>query len=82
MVCVSRLTSIDTVSAACVAASSASASAALTCAGKHYPFSIDGFRKHALYHGLDDIGQTLQHAADIRAFEARHRQQFPWLFKE
>ena len=54
----------------------------ITCAGKHYPFSIDGFRKHALYHGLDDIGQTLQHAADIRAFEARHRQQFPWLFKE
>ena len=54
----------------------------IQCGAARYPFSVDGFRKHALYHGLDDIGQTLQHAAEIRAFEARHRQQFPWLFKE
>ena len=54
----------------------------IQCGAASYPFTVDGFRRHALYHGLDDIGQTLQHAADIRAFEARHRQQFPWLFKE
>ena len=54
----------------------------IQCGAASYPFTIDSFRKHSLYHGLDDIGQTLQHADEIRAFEARHRQQFPWLFKE
>ena len=54
----------------------------IQCGAASYPFTIDSFRKHSLYHGLDDIGQTLQHADDIRAFEARHRQKFPWLFKE
>ena len=37
-------------------------------------------RKHSLVHGLDEIGQTLEHAAAIRAFEATHRERFPWLF--
>ena len=54
----------------------------IQCGAASYPFTIDSFRKHSLYHGLDDIGQTLQHADAIRAFEARHRQQLPWLFKE
>jgi 3-isopropylmalate/(R)-2-methylmalate dehydratase small subunit len=30
--------------------------------------------------GLDDIGLTLAHADEIRAFEAKHRQAQPWLF--
>ncbi|MBV7434107.1 3-isopropylmalate dehydratase small subunit [Cardiobacteriaceae bacterium TAE3-ERU3] len=47
-----------------------------------WPFSIDGFRRHALLQGLDDIGQTLKHREDIAAFEAQHRQHFPWLFSE
>ena len=38
-------------------------------------FSIDGFRKHCLLNGLDDIGITLQNEADIRAYEERRRQQ-------
>ena len=48
--------------------------------GKTYAFEIDAFRKHCLLHGLDDIGLTLQHVEEIRAYEERHRQQAPWLF--
>jgi 3-isopropylmalate/(R)-2-methylmalate dehydratase small subunit len=31
-------------------------------------------------HGLDDIGLTLQHADEIRAYETRRKQAAPWLF--
>ncbi|MDQ3813737.1 MAG: 3-isopropylmalate dehydratase small subunit [Armatimonadota bacterium] len=34
-------------------------------------FDIDPFRKHRLLHGLDDIGMSLQHEAEITAFEQR-----------
>jgi 3-isopropylmalate/(R)-2-methylmalate dehydratase small subunit len=34
-------------------------------------FDIDPFVKHRLLNGLDDIGLTLQHDADIAAFEDR-----------
>jgi 3-isopropylmalate/(R)-2-methylmalate dehydratase small subunit len=34
-------------------------------------FEIDGFRRYRLLNGLDDIGMTLQHEADITAFEQR-----------
>jgi len=43
-------------------------------------FDVDPHRKHMLLHGLDEIGLTLQHADAIRAYEARRRQQAPWLF--
>jgi 3-isopropylmalate/(R)-2-methylmalate dehydratase small subunit len=33
-------------------------------------FEIDPFRKHCLVGGLDDIGLTLQHEADISKFES------------
>ena len=42
-------------------------------------FDIDPFRKHCLLNGLDDIGLTLQHADEIRAFEAKRLQEQPWL---
>lgn len=45
-------------------------------------FEIDGFRKHCLLNGLDDIGLTLQHVEAIKAFEARHRAGSPWLFTD
>ena len=48
--------------------------------GGGFAFAVDAFRKHCLLHGLDDIGLTLEHAAEIRAFEARHRERQPWLF--
>jgi len=43
-------------------------------------FEVDAFRKHCLLNGLDDIGLTLQHADDIRAYEVRRRTEVPWLF--
>ncbi|KOR29891.1 3-isopropylmalate dehydratase [Achromatium sp. WMS1] len=43
-------------------------------------FEVDPFRKHCLLQGLDDIGLTLQHLDEIRAYETRRRQQAPWLF--
>jgi 3-isopropylmalate/(R)-2-methylmalate dehydratase small subunit len=44
-----------------------------------YRFDIDPFRKHCLLNGLDDIGLTLQHADEIRAFEAKRLGEQPWL---
>jgi len=35
-------------------------------------FQMDDFVRHCLLEGLDDIGLTLQHEADIAAYEARH----------
>lgn len=34
-------------------------------------FPLDGFRRHCLLNGLDQIGITLQHEAAIRSYEAR-----------
>jgi 3-isopropylmalate/(R)-2-methylmalate dehydratase small subunit len=51
-----------------------------TPTGEAIPFQVDEFRKHCLIHGLDDIGLTLEHADEIRAYEARRRQAAPWLF--
>ena len=48
--------------------------------GVSIPFAVDEFRKHCLLNGLDDIGLTLQHADDIKAYETRRAQQAPWLF--
>jgi len=43
-------------------------------------FDVDAFRKHCLVNGLDDIGLTLQHVEDIKAYEIKRKQQAPWLF--
>lgn len=51
-----------------------------TASGRVIPFEVDGFRKHCLLNGLDDIALTLQHQDDIRAYEEKCRQQAPWLF--
>jgi len=42
-------------------------------------FDVDPFRKRCLLNGWDDIGLTLQHADEIRAFESRHLAEQPWL---
>ncbi|MEQ1556964.1 MAG: 3-isopropylmalate dehydratase small subunit, partial [Gallionella sp.] len=47
--------------------------------GTSYPFEVDAFRKHCLLNGLDDIGLTLQHVADISAFETKRHAAQPWL---
>ncbi|MCQ3829408.1 3-isopropylmalate dehydratase small subunit [Microbulbifer elongatus] len=48
--------------------------------GDTIDFAVDAFRKHCLLNGLDDIGLTLEDADDIRAYEAKRREQAPWLF--
>ena len=48
--------------------------------GEIIHFDIDPFRKDCYIRGLDDIGLTLEHAADIRNFEEKHQQSAPWLF--
>ena len=48
--------------------------------GERIGFEVDGFRKHCLMNGLDDIGLTLQHVDEIRAYETRRRSEAPWLF--
>jgi 3-isopropylmalate/(R)-2-methylmalate dehydratase small subunit len=47
---------------------------------KRFQFDIDPFNKHSLLNGLDEIGLSLRHAEQIRAFEARRKTQFPWYF--
>ena len=44
-----------------------------------FAFEVEPFRKHCLLNGLDDIGLTLQHADQIRAFEAKRLADEPWL---
>jgi 3-isopropylmalate/(R)-2-methylmalate dehydratase small subunit len=43
-------------------------------------FNVDDFRRYCLLNGLDDIGLTLRHADEIRAYEAQRKVSAPWLF--
>ncbi|TGK86761.1 3-isopropylmalate dehydratase small subunit [Leptospira noumeaensis] len=52
----------------------------ITEEGKKYPFEVDGFRKHCLLNGLDDIGLTLQKAEFIQKFEEKNQKEVPWLY--
>ena len=49
-------------------------------AGEWFEFDVTPHRKHCLLNGLDEIALTLQHADEIKAFEARHKAAQPWLF--
>jgi 3-isopropylmalate/(R)-2-methylmalate dehydratase small subunit len=40
--------------------------------GFHAKFPIDDFVRHCLLNGLDDIGLTLQHEAEIASYETQH----------
>jgi len=51
-----------------------------TPSGKAHAFEVDAFRKQCLVNGLDEIGLTLQHVDEIKAFEAKRRAEQPWLF--
>src|SRR5213593_1905357 len=53
-----------------------------TPAGTSFRFNIDPFPKECLLKGLDEIGLTLQHAADITAYEQRRKLEAPWLFPD
>ncbi len=47
--------------------------------GASYKFEVEAFRKHCLLNGLDDIGLTLQHVDEIKAYEVKRRAAQPWL---
>ena len=46
--------------------------------GFHAKFALDEFVRHCLLNGLDDIGLTLQHEAEIARFESRHAAPAAW----
>lgn len=48
--------------------------------GEVIPFEVDAWKKHCLLNGLDDVGQTLQNAPAIDAFEAKQQASQPWLY--
>jgi 3-isopropylmalate/(R)-2-methylmalate dehydratase small subunit len=43
-----------------------------TPSGRAVEFPIDGFSKHCLLEGVDELGYILQHEADIAAYESAH----------
>lgn len=47
--------------------------------GKTYRFEIASAERTALLEGLDDIGLTLKHSADISAWERAVKSELPWL---
>ncbi len=47
-----------------------------------FNFELDAGLKRRFLDGLDDIGITLEHAAEIRAYEEQRRREAPWLFDE
>ena len=49
--------------------------------GPKVKFKVDEFRRECLLKGLDDIGLTMQKSAKIDAFEAKQRQDQPWLYR-
>jgi len=47
--------------------------------GEDVSFEVDGFRRHLLLEGLDDIGQTMQHGTSIDSFEQQRRETKSWM---
>jgi 3-isopropylmalate/(R)-2-methylmalate dehydratase small subunit len=51
-----------------------------TPSGKAMRFDIDPFRKECMVNGWDEIGLTLRHGDDIRAYEEKRKKSEPWIF--
>ncbi|WP_323005697.1 3-isopropylmalate dehydratase small subunit [Pseudorhodobacter sp.] len=47
--------------------------------GQSFPFEVDAFKKHCMMNGLDDIGLTMERAANIDAYEAKAATLHPWV---
>ncbi len=47
--------------------------------GARHAFEVDGFLKECLLRGQDEMALTLGYESAIAAFEARHREEMPWL---
>ncbi len=43
-------------------------------------FDIEPFRKYCLLNGWDDIGLTLRHRDEIKAYEDKRKRAEPWIF--
>jgi len=43
-------------------------------------FDIDPFRKECLVNGWDEIGLTLRHSDEIKAYEEKRKRSEPWIF--
>ena len=48
--------------------------------GSSVAFDVDASRKTSLLQGLDEIGETLTFADDIKAYEAKRQVNEPWMF--
>jgi len=42
-------------------------------------FEVDGFRRHCLVNGLDDIGLTMQQEDRIVKYEKKQAEEYPWI---
>ena len=51
-----------------------------TPGGKAMRFDVDPTRKTNLVNGWDEIGLTLRHADEIKAYEERRKRAEPWIF--
>ena len=49
--------------------------------GPAHGFEIDPFRKQCLLNGWDEIGLTLRHEDEIRAYEARRKAAHPYYYR-
>lgn len=58
------------------------AAGALRVGGVAMRFPLDEGRRRNLLDGLDQIGETLAFADDVRAYEARRRLAEPWIFRQ
>ena len=48
--------------------------------GRELPFKVEANRRNALLQGLDDIGVTMTHQAQIDAWQARDHAARPWVW--
>jgi len=52
----------------------------VTPSGKTMSFDIDDTRRQNLLQGLDEIGITLRHSDEIKAYEEKRKRSEPWIF--
>src|SRR6478736_6207698 len=52
----------------------------VTPSGKTMGFDIDDTRRQNLLQGLDEIGITLKHSDEIKAYEEKRKRSEPWIF--
>jgi 3-isopropylmalate/(R)-2-methylmalate dehydratase small subunit len=51
-----------------------------TPGGDSFHFDVDAFRKECLLNGWDEIGLTLRHGDEIKAYEEKRKKTEPWIF--